>query len=89
MASLCRARVLFSRKERKQQRSSFREVHRAFAESEPPEETISFRTKSFRLTSWAKIKQMEAIRDCLQVGQTHRQPRLSPSHTLLRPPHQK
>lgn len=31
-------------------------------------QTISFRTQSFRLTSWAKVKQMEAIRDCLQVG---------------------
>jgi len=57
-----------SRKDKKAQRASFREVYAAVAEGQPPEEVINFRTRSFRLTSWEKMKQLEAFRDCLQGG---------------------
>lgn len=57
-----------SRKDKKAQRASFREVYAAVAEGQPPEEVINFRTRSFRLTSWVKMKQLESFRDCLQGG---------------------
>lgn len=57
-----------SRKDKKAQRASFREVYAAVVEGQPPEEVLNFRTRSFRLTSWVKMKQLEALRDCLQGG---------------------
>ncbi len=57
-----------SRRDKKAQRASFREVYAAVALGEPPEEVLAFRTQTFRLTSWAKLKQLEALRDCLQGG---------------------
>jgi hypothetical protein len=60
-----------SRRDKKLQRHSFREIFTSVCEDAAPEEIISFRTQSFRLESWAKIKQMEALRDCLQVSRCH------------------
>lgn len=57
-----------SRRDKKAQRASFREVYAAVALGEPPEEVLAFRTQTFRLTSWAKLKQLEALKDCLQGG---------------------
>lgn len=57
-----------SRKDKKAQRASFREICSAVVDGQRPEEVISYRTRSFRLTSWVKMKQVEALRDCLQGG---------------------
>jgi hypothetical protein len=56
-----------SRRDKKAQRKSFREIEASVLENEPPEEVLSYRNRSFRLTSWAKIVQVEALRDALQV----------------------
>lgn len=60
-----------SRRDKKAQRKSFREIEASVLENEPPEEVLSYRNRSFRLTSWAKIVQVEALRDALQGGFLH------------------
>lgn len=57
-----------SKKSKKQQRSTFREFMSTIVDDEPPEEVVTFRGGSVKLTSWKEIVQLNFIRHCLQGG---------------------
>ncbi|XP_048741365.2 interferon-related developmental regulator 1-like [Ostrea edulis] len=55
-----------AKKDRRQQRSSFRDVLRAVEEGDLPDFTIKFKTESMPIDSWTKKKQYDAF--CLALG---------------------
>ncbi|CAM9421954.1 unnamed protein product [Phaeothamnion confervicola] len=57
-----------SRESRKQQRRTFREICATIVDDEPPEETISLLNGSLDVSGWAQVKQVAAVRQCLQGG---------------------
>ncbi|CAN0003259.1 unnamed protein product [Ectocarpus sp. 12 AP-2014] len=69
-----------SRETKKQQRRTFRQLFATIGENEPPEEVVSLQNGSLTVADWAHIKQLNALRSCLQSGfQTQMQ-----SNELLR-----
>ncbi|CAN0393970.1 unnamed protein product [Ectocarpus sp. 8 AP-2014] len=75
-----RTRVQLSRETKKQQRRTFRQLFATIGENEPPEEVVSLQNGSLTVADWAHIKQLNALRSCLQSGfQTQMQ-----SNELLR-----
>ncbi|CAM9512668.1 unnamed protein product, partial [Discosporangium mesarthrocarpum] len=69
-----------SKETRKKQRQTFREFFATVAEDVPPEEFVSLQNGSLKVADWAHIKQLNALRSCLQSGfQTQMQ-----SNDLLR-----
>eukprot|EP00903_Cladosiphon_okamuranus_P008426 g8099.t1 len=69
-----------SRETKKQQRRTFRQLFATIGENEPPEEVVSLQNGSLTVADWAHIKQLNALRACLQSGfQTQMQ-----SNELLR-----
>mmetsp|Transcript_22302 Transcript_22302/g.45703 ORF Transcript_22302/g.45703 Transcript_22302/m.45703 type:complete len:521 (+) Transcript_22302:139-1701(+) len=57
-----------SKKSKKQQRSTFRDFMSTIVDDEPPEEVVTFRGGSVKVTSWKEIVQLNFIRHCLQGG---------------------
>jgi len=57
-----------AKKERSRQRSAFRDILRGIEEGEPPNETAKFKRDVLNINSWATVRQMEAMRDCLGEG---------------------
>lgn len=57
-----------SKKEKKQQRSSFRDILRTLEEGEFDTQTIKFGTESLVLDNWVKRKEYESFRDLLGTG---------------------
>lgn len=57
-----------SKKDKKQQRSCFRDVLRTVEEGECPYETCKFGTELLELDSWVRIKQYGAFREALGSG---------------------
>jgi hypothetical protein len=55
-----------SKKDKKRQRSTFREYMSTLVDDEPPCETVTFRGGTLELTTWKEIKQLGAIRACCQ-----------------------
>ncbi|CAN0163563.1 unnamed protein product [Laminaria digitata] len=69
-----------SRETKKHQRRTFRQLFATIGENEPPEEVVSLQNGSLTVADWAHIKQLNALRSCLQSGfQTQMQ-----SNELLR-----
>ncbi|KAJ8301127.1 hypothetical protein KUTeg_020114 [Tegillarca granosa] len=54
-----------AKKDRRQQRSSFREILRAVEENEAPEITIKFGREALYLDSWVKKKQYDCL--CMAI----------------------
>lgn len=57
-----------SRETKKQQRRTFRQLFATIGENEPPEEVVSLQNGSLTVADWAHIKQLNALRACLQSG---------------------
>lgn len=57
-----------SKKDKKQQRSSFRDILRTIEEGEFDSQTIKFGTESLYLDNWLRRKQYETFRDLLGTG---------------------
>ncbi|CAN0564734.1 unnamed protein product, partial [Ectocarpus sp. 12 AP-2014] len=57
-----------SRETKKQQRRTFRQLFATIGENEPPEEVVSLQNGSLTVADWAHIKQLNALRSCLQSG---------------------
>lgn len=57
-----------SKKEKKQQRSSFRDILKTLEEGEFDTQTIKFGTESLLLDNWVKRKEYETFRDLLATG---------------------
>mmetsp|Transcript_32749 Transcript_32749/g.42020 ORF Transcript_32749/g.42020 Transcript_32749/m.42020 type:complete len:452 (-) Transcript_32749:665-2020(-) len=57
-----------SKRDRKEQRSVFRDIHASIVDGETPEETISFPGGSVTVTSWAKFVQVNALRRACHGG---------------------
>ena len=55
-----------SKKDKKRQRSTFREFMATLVDDEPPSETVIFRGGTLELSTWKEIKQLGAIRRCCQ-----------------------
>lgn len=79
-----RTRVQLSRETKKQQRRTFRQLFATIGENEPPEEVVSLQNGSLTVADWAHIKQLNALRSCLQSGfQVRRVEAKKPRKTLL------
>jgi hypothetical protein len=57
-----------SKKEKKQQRSSFRDILKLIEGGEPEIQTIKFGTESLVLDNWVRRKQYEMFKDLLSTG---------------------
>lgn len=57
-----------SKKDKKQQRATFREFMNTIVDDELPEEVINFRGGTIELNSWREIVQSNFVRHCLQGG---------------------
>lgn len=57
-----------SKKEKKQQRSSFRDILKTLEDGEFDTQTIKFGTESLLLDNWVKRKEYETLRDLLGTG---------------------
>ncbi|CAM9516555.1 unnamed protein product [Choristocarpus tenellus] len=57
-----------SKGKKKEQRQVFRELYATVAEDDPPEEMVSLQNGSLSVGDWAHIKQLNALRNCLQSG---------------------
>lgn len=55
-----------SKKDKKRQRSTFREYMSTLVDDESPCETVIFRGGTLELTTWKEIKQLGAVRACCQ-----------------------
>ncbi|KAF0712804.1 Aste57867_4670 [Aphanomyces stellatus] len=58
----------FSKKDRKEQHSVFRDVYKTVADNEPPNVSFSLENETLRFHDWGSIMQFEAIKECLQSG---------------------
>lgn len=56
------------KKDRKEQRSVFRDVYRTAAEKEEPSVTLTIQDEVMTFRGWVEIKQMTAVKECLQQG---------------------
>jgi len=57
-----------SKKNKKEQRATFREFMSTIVEDEAPCEVVAFRGGQLTLTNWKEIIQLNFIRHCLQTG---------------------
>jgi len=57
-----------SKRDRKEQRSVFRDIYASIVDGESPEETISFQGGSITVRSWSKYCQVNALRRACQGG---------------------
>ena len=57
-----------SKKAKKEQRATFREIQYTLVDDEPPSESINIGSTTLDLTSWREIIQLGFIRHCLQSG---------------------
>ena len=57
-----------SKKDKKQQRSSFRDILKTIEEGDFESQTIKFGTESIFLDNWIRRKQYETLRECLGTG---------------------
>mmetsp|Transcript_18127 Transcript_18127/g.26907 ORF Transcript_18127/g.26907 Transcript_18127/m.26907 type:complete len:474 (-) Transcript_18127:100-1521(-) len=57
-----------SKRQKKQQRATFREYQATLVDDEPPDETVSFRGGSLTLSTWKELIQLNFARHCLQGG---------------------
>ncbi|RHY28318.1 hypothetical protein DYB32_006069 [Aphanomyces invadans] len=58
----------FSKKDRKEQHSVFRDVYKTVADQEPPNVSFSLENETLRFHDWGSIMQYNAIKECLQSG---------------------
>lgn len=57
-----------SKKAKKEQRATFREIQCTLVEDEPPSECINIGNTTLDLNSWKEVIQLNFIRHCLQSG---------------------
>ncbi|ETV84299.1 hypothetical protein, variant [Aphanomyces astaci] len=58
----------FSKKDRKEQHSVFRDVYNTVANQEPPNVSFGLENETLRFHDWGSIMQYNAIKECLQSG---------------------